>query len=127
MNRNLNHIYIHLIWSVKYRDNSLNERAMKGIINFIFQHFKETKSKIISSNGYKDHLHILLKPDLNESISKIVKDIKGSSSNWINKNEKITGRFSWQRGFAAYSISPDAVENVKQYISNQQIHHGTQG
>ena len=32
-------------------------------------------------------------------------------------------QFSWQEGFAAFSVSPSQVSAVKQYIRNQAEHH----
>ncbi len=48
---------------------------MNYLTKFILEHFKGRHFELVCSNGYKDHLHILVKPDLNDSISKIVKDI----------------------------------------------------
>jgi putative transposase len=35
-------------------------------------------------------------------------------------------RFSWQTGFAAFSVSDAQVERVFQYIRNQKQHHRQQ-
>jgi hypothetical protein len=34
-----------------------------------------------------------------------------------------TEKFSWQTGYASYSVSESVVENVFQYIKNQKQHH----
>jgi hypothetical protein len=34
-------------------------------------------------------------------------------------------RFSWQNGYAAYSVSEKAVTKVFEYIKNQKQHHIT--
>ena len=52
-----------------------------------------------------------------------MKQIKGSSSHYINKNDMIADKFSWQTGYAAYSISESGVEKVFQDIINQKSHH----
>ena len=31
--------------------------------------------------------------------------------------------FAWQSGYAAFSVSPDRINAVKQYIRNQEKHH----
>jgi hypothetical protein len=33
--------------------------------------------------------------------------------------------FSWQDGYAAISVSPNACDQVKRYIANQAEHHRT--
>jgi REP element-mobilizing transposase RayT len=52
-----------------------------------------------------------------------VKQIKGSSSHFINQQELIPEKFSWQTGYAAYSVSESVVNKVFEYIQNQIIHH----
>ena len=70
-----------------------------------------------------DHTHILigLKPDL--ALSDLVRDIKTGSSNHINENKWISGRFSWQEGFGAFSYSHSQLTEVIRYIQNQEKQH----
>jgi REP element-mobilizing transposase RayT len=58
-----------------------------------------------------------------QSISELMKDIKGDSSRWINDNKFIRGRFSWQEGYGAFSYCRNEVNKVIKYIQNQVIHH----
>lgn len=57
------------------------------------------------------------------SISELVRDIKNNSSNFINEQKFIKGKFSWQEGFRAFSYAHSQIENVYQYIANQEEHH----
>ncbi len=57
------------------------------------------------------------------SISDLVRDIKNNSSNFINEKKFIKGKFSWQEGYGAFSYAHSQVENVYQYIANQEEHH----
>ena len=34
-------------------------------------------------------------------------------------------RFTWQIGYAAFSVSPSKVDSVKKYIKHQEKHHQT--
>lgn len=70
-----------------------------------------------------DHIHafIGLKPSM--SVSDLVRDIKNNSSNFINSHKWVTGKFSWQEGYGVFSYSHSQIENVYQYILNQEEHH----
>lgn len=57
------------------------------------------------------------------AISDLVRDIKNNSSNYINKNRYVRGKFEWQEGYGAFSYSHSQIENVYQYILNQEKHH----
>ena len=41
----------------------------------------------------------------------------------INGQNIIKYKFSWQTGFAAYSVSESSLQKVFQYIKNQKQHH----
>ena len=66
-------------------------------------------------------LSFLLNPQ--QSISNGIKQVKGSTSHHINKNNLCRSKFTWQTGYAAYSISESVVEKVFRYIMNQKEHH----
>ena len=70
-----------------------------------------------------DHMHCLFLLSPQKSIADIIKQIKGSSSHYINQNNLIDDKFAWQTGYAAYSVSESVVEKVYEYIKNQKQHH----
>ena len=57
------------------------------------------------------------------SISDLVRDIKSNSSNFINEQKFIRGKFSWQEGYGVFSYAHSQIETVYQYIANQEEHH----
>ena len=57
------------------------------------------------------------------AISDLVRDIKNNSSNFINDNKYIVGKFSWQEGYGAFSYSHSHINAVFNYIKNQELHH----
>jgi len=70
-----------------------------------------------------DHLHLFVGLNPKQSVSDLIKAVKGDSSEWINK-EKLTNRkFLWQEGYGAFSYSRSQVDSVVKYIANQQDHH----
>jgi putative transposase len=52
-----------------------------------------------------------------------MKQIKGSSTHFINENNLIDDKFAWQTGYAAFSVSESIVDRVYNYIKNQKQHH----
>lgn len=70
-----------------------------------------------------DHIHCLFLLNPQKSISEVIKQIKGSSSHFINQSNLTHEKFSWQTGYAAYSVSESVIEKVFLYIQNQKEHH----
>ncbi len=50
-------------------------------------------------------------------------NLKRSSSLWINDNNYVSGKFSWQEGFGAFSVNENEVQSKVKYIENQKEHH----
>ena len=67
------------------------------------------------------HIFIGMKPDA--ALSDLVRDIKKDSTNFINGDIRIHGKFAWQEGFGAFSYSRSQIDSVVRYIMNQEQHH----
>lgn len=53
----------------------------------------------------------------------VIQHVKGLVSHTINRKGIIAGRFAWQKGYAAYSVSESRVPHVANYIRFQKEHH----
>ncbi len=49
--------------------------------------------------------------------------LKPASSHWINKERVTKTKFSWGRGYGAFSVSQSTVKVVAEYIVGQEEHH----
>ncbi len=116
-------IYIQVVFAVKGRENLIRNNWKTGLHKYIAGIIKGKGQKSIIVNGMADHIHAFvgLKPAM--SISDLVRDIKNNSSNFMNDHKLIKGRFSWQEGYGAFSYSHSHIENVYNYILNQEKHH----
>ena len=116
-------IYIQTVFAVKGRGNLIDKGWKDDLHKYIAGIIKGKGQKSIIVNGMADHIHafIGLKPSM--PISDLVRDIKNNSSNFINDNKLIKGKFSWQEGYGAFSYSHSHIENVYNYILNQESHH----
>ena len=70
-----------------------------------------------------DHVHMLMDLPTNRTIEDLIKLVKGNSSRWINESGIVAGRFSWGRGYGAFSVSHSNVGEVTAYIARQESHH----
>lgn len=70
-----------------------------------------------------DHCHCLISLGSHQNIEKIVQLIKGESSHWLNQNQLTKEKFAWQDEYFAVSVSESMIENVRNYIKNQEKHH----
>jgi REP element-mobilizing transposase RayT len=116
-------LYIHLVFSVKGRNNFIQPNWEMELHKYITAVVQNDRHKMLAINGMSDHIHIFLGLNPAFSISDLVKDIKRASNNWINEKRFIKGRFEWQGGYGAFSYSKSQIDQVCKYILNQKSHH----
>ena len=116
-------IYIQYVFAVKGRENLLQKPWRDEVFKYISGIIKGKNQKPIIVNGVSDHVHVFvgLNPAMN--ISDLVRDIKNNSSNFINDLKFLKKKFAWQGGYGAFSYAHSQIQNVYQYIANQEIHH----
>ena len=116
-------IYIQIVFAVKGRQNLIEKQHREELHKYITGIVQNRGQKMISIFSMPDHTHLLigLKPSI--LISDLVRDIKTGSSNFINSNRWVQGKFSWQEGYGAFSYSRSQIDNVSKYILDQEKHH----
>ena len=63
-------------------------------------------------NGIADHVHCLFLLSPKKAIAETIKQVKGATSHWVNEQEPVVEKFSWQTGYAAYSVSESQLDKV---------------
>jgi putative transposase len=115
-------IFIQIVFTVKGRQNFINENIREEIQKYISGIIAETKQKLYAIYCMPDHTHILVSMQPNLAISDLVKDIKVNTSSWIKKKSPFLQSFAWQHGFGAFSYSKSQSLQVVNYL-NQPEHH----
>jgi REP element-mobilizing transposase RayT len=116
-------IWVHLIWSVKNRKNTISKALKYQLYEHIKMNAKNKNIYIDHINGTENHVHILVSLKGEQSASKVAFLLKGESSHWINKNKLTKSKFEWQNEFIALSVSESTLPKVREYIRKQEIHH----
>ncbi len=116
-------IYIQTVFAVSNRLSLIKPVFKEDLYKYISGIVKNQGQKLISINGMPDHVHILigLRPAM--ALADLVQEIKADSSNFINKNKWVRGRFSWQEGYGAFSYGHSQLDTIIRYIQNQENHH----
>jgi putative transposase len=116
-------IYIQVVFAVKYRKSLINPSWEDHLHRYITGVVQEKGQKMLAINGMPDHIHIFMGIKPNCCLSDLVREIKKSSTIFINEEQLSTVKFQWQGGFGAFSYSPSHIDNVVKYIMNQKEHH----
>lgn len=116
-------LYAHCVFTPRGKQSLLTDSIRDRVHKYIYGVIKEKNCYPVAINGTKDHIHILVGFRPTTSISELIRDIKRSSSLFINKELKSYYRFSWQEGFGAFTVGYRELDHVYKYILNQEEHH----
>jgi putative transposase len=123
MPQSFSRIWIHALWATKDRQLLIEPAVENEIYDLMRQELIDMGCPVRIINGMPDHAHSLFLLNPQKSIADVIKQVKGGSSHSINEKNLILQKFSWQGGYAAYSVSESQLERVFQYIANQKKHH----
>ena len=118
-----NKIWIHFIWETPDKQKILVRDARKKISNLLYDYCKEKNIFMKINYVNADHVHAIIDLPTNLSAEDCIKLIKGSSSFYINKNKITNTKFFWGKGYGVFSVSASQLNNVVNYIKNQEEHH----
>ena len=118
-------ILYQIVYSTKFREKTLGAKNRKELYKYIWGILNNNKCHLYQIGGVEDHIHIITHLHPSVALADLVKDIKLASSDYIN-NKKIFSNFNgWQDGYAAFTYSIEAKENLINYVKNQEEHHKT--
>lgn len=72
--------------------------------------------------GVADHVHILVRLKATHCLADFMRELKKALSVWMREVAGLKG-FAWQEGYAAFTVSATALQEVRGYIARQEEHH----
>ena len=123
MSQSLCKVYLHVIIHIKNTSSKIQEDHWGRLHSYIGQLVNTTGCQVICVGGVSDHVHLLCTLSRNETISHLVEEVKRNSSRWIKTIHKSYRHFSWQGGYAAFSVSESVVPKTMAYVRSQKEHH----
>jgi REP-associated tyrosine transposase len=116
-------IYIQTVFAVESRQSLIQPEFKEDLYKYITGIVRNQGQKLIAINGMPDHVHILigLKPAM--ALADLGREIKADSTNFINEEKFVRGRFNWQEGYGAFSYGHSQLNAIIRYIQNQEKHH----
>ncbi|HET9504486.1 MAG TPA: IS200/IS605 family transposase [Hymenobacter sp.] len=119
-------IHLHVVFAVQGRHAAIPEAHAERLYRYITGIITERGQKLLAINGMPNHLHLLigLRPDM--ALAELMREVKASSSKFINEQRWVAGKFAWQAGYGAFSYSTSQLPDVIRYIEGQQAHHRKQ-
>ncbi len=116
--------YYHIVINTYRRRMTIPEANKRELYRYIYGILRNSGCMVLRINGIGNHVHLLVSLPPTLALSKVVGEMKRSSSLWIKKNAQLFPDFEcWGQEYYAATISPRTTPSVIDYIKNQESHH----
>lgn len=116
-------LHIHFVFAVKFRAAMIQPAWEERLHKYITGIVQNNGHKMLAINSADDHVHLFAGLNPNQSISEMMRLVKGDSSEFVNLHKFTQRKFQWQGGYGAFSNSHSQIDGVVKYIMNQKAHH----
>ena len=119
----ISELTVHIVWSTKYRYSVLVGDVQKRCREIIIQIYEAEDVIILKGVVSKDHVHVHVNYRPSQSISDLVRKLKGRSSRKLQQeypllNKQYWGRHFWAIGFGSWSSGNITDEMVNAYLEH---------
>ena len=117
----------HIVINTKNREMTIPEENKRQAYAYIYGVLRNRRCKLLRMNGIPNHIHLLVSMPAEESLSDLLREVKRSSSIWMQSHPEMFPRFhGWGKGYYAFSCGVREVAAIVDYIKGQESHHGVQ-
>lgn len=116
---------VHLVFSTKDRMPAITSDVLPKLHAYLATVARKNDGECYRVGGVADHVHLAIRLSRTMSLADLVSELKTSSSKWMKEQGPALSKFSWQRGYGAFSIGPKDLDAVLVYIDGQEAHHRT--
>lgn len=114
-------LFFHIVFSTKQRFPLITSALKPRLYDYFGGTIRGLGGVLIEIGGTADHVHILINIKPTIKLSDFMREVKSSTSKWAN--EITDGKFEWQIGYGAFTVSVSQIDAVRRYIQNQEKHH----
>ncbi len=115
-------LHYHVIFSTKNREPLIVAAWRSRLHEYLGGMIHGLGGTPLGVGGVADHVHLLFGLKATHCLSDFMRDLKKDATNWTKETLQ-QPHFAWQEGYAAFTVSPTAIESVRDYVNDQEEHH----
>jgi len=123
MSQSFTNLLYHIIFSTKDRRPIITIDNQPRLYEYIGGILRGMGGISLGINGAEDHVHVLAKLRPDRALSDVLRELKCNATGWMHNVFPRLRDFSWQRGYAAFTVSQSHVGQVQRYLARQKEHH----
>lgn len=114
-------LHYHIVFSTKDRRPLIQPKWRSHLHEYVGGTIRGLGGIPQCIGGVEDHVHLLIGLEATHTVADFLRELKKATSLWAAKESG--GRFAWQEGYAAFTVSWTHRDALKKYISSQEEHH----
>lgn len=108
----LTNLLVHVVFSTKNREPIITAHPLEPLPIYRRNRARRRRHALRSWRNARSH-YLVIRLKAKHFVAEIIKVVKSKSSKRLNANPKRPGRFEWQRGYAAFTVSVSQLENAR--------------
>jgi len=116
-------LFVHFVFAVQNRICLIKPKWEVQLYKYMSGIIEQQGHKLYVINGMPDHVHSIISMSPKQAPSDLMYHVKRSSSLWINENQFVAGKFSWQDGFGGFTLGCAQLTEKINYVNQQKEHH----
>jgi putative transposase len=125
MGHTFTNLLTHAVFSTAGRAPFLADPIRHDVHAYLGGILRELHATPIMIGGIDNHVHLLARLPADLAISDCLRVVKANSSRWIKERWPDRSSFTWQGGYAAFSVSESSRQTVIRYVRDQARRHQT--
>ena len=119
----LTSLLVHIIFSTRNREPLIPPADEPALFAYLGGIVRNHGCALMAANGTADHVHLLISMSKSVALADLLLAIKRDTSRWLHERSADNANFSWQGGYAAFSIGASQQAAACAYIAKQKAHH----
>lgn len=123
MPQSLSNVIVHAVFSTHHRVPCIAPDTGPKLHAYLAGILNNQGSRSLCIGGHADHVHLMFELARTRCISETIGTVKTASTKWMKDQSSLLHEFSWQAGYATFSVGRSEVIAVQRYIQTQDEHH----
>ncbi|MBN1591102.1 MAG: IS200/IS605 family transposase [Pirellulales bacterium] len=113
----------HIVFGTKDGQALLRPSMVERLTKQFAAIIADQGARLVTSGMMPEHVHLLVALGRLTSVDDLVRELKSRSADFVRDAFPDQGRFAWQSGYGAFSVSFSSLDKVRRYVLEQEEHH----
>ncbi|MDO8689802.1 MAG: IS200/IS605 family transposase [Dehalococcoidia bacterium] len=119
-------LFYHIVWGTRDRLPVIEYHLLTALHDPLAGNASRLSAIVHAVGGVEDHIHLVTSVPPGIAISEFIRQLKGSSSHFVNHELAPPVAFAWQANYGVMSLDSKQLDRVVKYVKEQRKHHAQQ-